>query len=312
MTNDLDIHLASHEEMVAAHRNVFDIWSKGMPLDEHVHHRLNSPSHVRARWFVGTLGGRVVTSLGCYPVSFWILGEELPGIAIGSVYTLTEFRGCGFAPRLLDWVERYERERQAALSVLYSDIDPDYYARLGYVKCPAYEGWREPKSVPTDTNSKSRLVVFSPMKHLPAMMRLYESYHSAAPLAFARGADYWTMLLQKFADDRFYALENQSGNWDGYARIGVKGSAWRITDFALADQSDELADELYAALFHLAAHGGAERFGGWLPDGAVTRKYWELAPRKTEITMVKPLAWSRELGDELIASTSRFCELDHV
>ena len=95
--------------------------------------------HTAEGWYVGTLDGRVVTSLGCYPIRFQIDGEDLPGIAIGSVHTLSEVRGRGFAPQLIDWVER--DNPGAALSVLFSDIQPEYYARIGYVLCPSLEGW---------------------------------------------------------------------------------------------------------------------------------------------------------------------------
>ena len=43
MTTNLKIHAASDDELAAAHRNVFDIWSKGLPLEDHVRSRLNSP-----------------------------------------------------------------------------------------------------------------------------------------------------------------------------------------------------------------------------------------------------------------------------
>ena len=62
MGSNLTIHPASSEEVIAAHRNVFDIWSKGLSLDDHIRYRLESPSHERATWFVGCIDGRVVTS----------------------------------------------------------------------------------------------------------------------------------------------------------------------------------------------------------------------------------------------------------
>src|SRR5262245_3080510 len=122
MTSALDIHPASPDELTAAHANVFDIWNKGLPLEEHLRYRLNSPKHTRAAWFVGSLDGRVVVSLGCYPLVFRLLGQDVPGIAIGSLYTVKEFRGRGFAPQLLAWVE--DHHKHAALSILYSDIEP--------------------------------------------------------------------------------------------------------------------------------------------------------------------------------------------
>ncbi len=312
MTTSLDIHPASREELLAAHRNVFDIWNKGLSLEDHLRYRLNSPSHRRADWFVGCLDGRVVTSLGCYPLRFRITGRELPGIALGSVYTLGEFRGRGFAPRLLGWVEDDQRQRQAALSVLYSDIDPDYYARLGYLLCPAWEGWRPPPDSPAVPSNRCRLVAVSPQDHLPALMKLYADYHGRLPLSIARDAEYWTAMLNKFADDTFHALLAGDERWLGYVRLGRKSDVLRITDFALADPSEELAESLYAAILELGRTSGARRVGGWLPDSAAARRFFELTPRRTEVTMIKPLAWQGPLDEELISRTSRFCEIDHV
>ena len=255
MSDRLDIHPASHDERVAAHRNVFDIWSKGLPLADHIAGRLDSPTHRRAEWFVGTLDGQVVVSLGGYRVRFRLDGQELPGIAIGSVYTVREARGRGFAPQLIEWVENRKRAEQTALSVLYSDIDPDYYARLGYVLCPSLEGWCDPRAqAPAATH---RLVEISPGDHLPAVKKLYAEYHGAAPLSIARDDDYWAMVLEKFAVDRSYALLASGGDWAGYVRIARKDDGWRITDYALANQSDELAEAMYAAVFALRAQRGS-------------------------------------------------------
>jgi hypothetical protein len=143
-------------------------------------------------------------------------------------------------------------------------------------------------------------------------MKLYADYHGAVPLSVARGAEYWAAILKKNADDAFHALEDPSGKWLGYARIGRKGEVWRLTDFALADQSDGLAEQLYAALVELAHSSGASRIGGWLSDSAAARKFFTITPRRTEITMIKPLAYAGPLGDEMIDPTGRFCEIDHV
>jgi predicted N-acetyltransferase YhbS len=312
MGSNLKIHPASSEEAVAAHRNVFDIWSKGFGLEEHIRYRLESSKHRRAVWFVGCIDGQVVTSLGCYPVRFRLLDRELPGIAIGSVYTLGEFRGRGFAPRLLSWVEDYQRRREATLSVLYSDIGSDYYSRLGYLLCPSLEGWRDPREIPVGPSATHRLVEVSPQAHLSAIMKLYGLYHTAMPLSIARDADYWATILTKLPGDEFHALEKPDGDWAGYLRIRHDVGKWRITDFALADQSEESAEQLYAAFLALARAGGAHRAGGWLPDIPAAKKFFELTPREVEITMIKSLASEWTLDTDAIAGASRFCEIDHV
>ena len=328
MSDRLDIHPASPDEITAAHGNVYDVWSQGRSPEAHLRYRLESPTHSRARWYVGTLDGRVVTSLGCYPIRFRIEGEDLPGIAIGSVHTLSEVRGRGFAPQLINWVER--DNRAAALSVLFSDIQPEYYARIGYTLCPSLEGWVDPQTCPLPSWERAahgvsrvrgssgdptayRLVPFDPRARLADMQRLYADYHGAAPLSVSRNTDYWTMMLEKFATDTFHALTAaDSEAWLGYVRIGRKDNTWRITDYALADQTEELAEALYAAFLAAARTGGAKRAGGWLPDSAAAIKFFPLTPRRTEITMFKPLAWSGPLSPAAIAAASRVAELDHV
>jgi predicted N-acetyltransferase YhbS len=313
MASDLDIHPASPDEVVAAHRNVFDIWSKGLAMDEHLRYRLNSPTHRRAEWFVGTLDGRVVASLGCYRMRFHLQARQLGGFAIGSVYTLALVRGRGFAPRLIGWLEDRKRAQGAALSILYSDVKPDYYARLGYLLCPSLEGWRElSDGLSSPPAVKHRLVEFSPREHLAFVKKLYNGYHGSAALSIARDDDYWEMVLEKFADDRFYALEDALGERLGYVRVGRKNDCWRITDYALAERSQPLAEHLYAALVAEAQAAGAKRVGGWLPDSAAAKQFFALSSRRTEITMIKPLVPDVALSADAIAAASYFGELDHV
>lgn len=312
MTDALAIHAASPDEVAAAHRNVFDIWGKGLPLAEHVRFRLDSPKHRLATWYVGCIDGRVVVSLGAYPLRFRIRFAEVPGIAIGSVYTLADYRRRGFAGQLLAWVEDQTRQNGAAISLLYSDIDPSYYAQRGYVTCPSFEGWRDPNANWPGDASAHRLIEFDAASHLSALMKLYRGYHGAMPLAIARDEPYWHALLKRSADERFFALLDRNGEWSGYVRLGGQIAAWRITDFALAEQSDELAGRLYAAILVLARKQGAERVGGWLPHSHAAEQFFSLTPRRTEITMVKSLCVEHSLGDELIAASDRFCEIDHV
>jgi len=308
----LDIHEASPSELTAAHENVFDIWSKGLPLDEHVASRLASPKHRLATWYVGTLDTRVVVSLGCYPLQFKYCNQLIPGFSIGSVYTVKECRGQGYAPQLLSWVEKQERQRGAKIGLLYSDIDPKYYERLGYQLCPSLEGWLDPRNIAPPEPTAYHLQELNSGQRWPELAALYANYHGAMPISIARDNAYWQALLERFPEERFYALCDRAGGWQGYVRTGVRGLQWRITDYALEDQSLELAEALYAAAIELARQGGAEQFGGWLPDHPSSLQFFELHDRKTEITMLKSLDASLPLDAEMLELASRFCEIDHV
>jgi predicted N-acetyltransferase YhbS len=312
MTQDLDIHPASPEEIASAHRNVFDVWSKGRSLEDHVRHRLNSPTHRRAEWFVGCVDGRVVTSLAAHPIQFRIDGNTVSGIAIGSVYTTKDVRGRGLAPLLIAWVEDFKQRQGTGLSVLYSDIKPEYYVRLGYALCPSWEGFREAVHEAASSSLSYRLRAIDLAEYLPRIKQTYAEYHGALPLSIARNDNYWSMMLEKWSADTFYALEAGDGSWAGYVLVGPREDTWRVIDYAVVDHSDALAEQLYLAIGAAAQAADARRIGGWLPDTKGARRLFEFLPRNAEITMIKPLAWGGTLSPEMIAGAGHFCEFDHV
>lgn len=313
MRDTLNIHAASPDEIAAAHRNVHAIWSRGLGVEEHVRLRLQSPKHRWATWYVGCIEEHVVVSLGAYPVRFQLRGTLVPGIAIGSVYTVPEFRRRGYAARLIDFVDQEAASAGIGLSMLYSDIDPNYYARLGYQPCPSWSGWRDVQDAPPSIEPANQLVEIKPAAHLQSLMQLYNGYHGAAPLSIARDRQYWQALQQRFPTEQLFAfVPDGQRAWSGYVRLHTTGSDWRITDYALANERAQTPEELYRAASTLAASHGAARLGGWLPDLPAARTWFELAPRRTEITMFKPLADNLTLDHEAIASTDRFCEVDHV
>ena len=198
MTNPLGIHPASPEERLAAYRNVYDVWSGGFSLKEHMERRVSSVQHDRAEWFVGTLQGKVVTSLACFGMQFKVNGRTQQGISIGSVHTLAKYRGRGFAPQLIEWVETFKREAGATVSLLYSDIDPGYYQRLGYQLCPVWDGRRDLQEIAGDlTQPQESLVPMSLPEERQELEELYDSYHSQFAISIARSSEYWDYLFQK-------------------------------------------------------------------------------------------------------------------
>ncbi len=313
----LDIHPASPDEVLAAHRNVHPHWSRGRSIEEHLRFRLNSPSHRRAKWFVGCVNGEVVVSLGRYPMQFQVRGQVMPGCAIGSVYTVEAYRQRGLAAQLVSWVDARGTGEGLGISILYSDIDPGYYAKLGYRLCPSHEGWCNPhesRGSGRSSQSPLRLVAFSAADALERseMATLYEAYHGAALFSIVRDEAYWQSIIARFPDDRYFWLQEPEGGRAGYARVQQQGATCRVTDFALANQSDELACEFYEAVNAAAREWGAEKLGGWLAHEPVAAHYFSIAPRMKEITMAKPLAFAGEFDARIFAAADRFCEVDHV
>ena len=309
----LDIHPANDDERVGAFRNVHDVWGGGLSLEEHVRRRVASRQHNRAKWFVGCVDGRVATSLGAYPLQFRYRGELLSGIAIAAVHTHADFRGRGFAPRLIRWVEDFLRtEDRAAISVLYSDINPDYYARLGYVQCPAWELDFEPDSeIPEQIRVNRLNLTPVPISAAVSLMsNLYDTFHRDLLISIHRPTDHWEFLSHKTTGDEVFVLGSVQEP-AGYLRVGWKESTMILRDFSCGEMDEQTPSLLMSAVLQVVEQTGAKHVTGWVPQ--FHNEFSQLAVRRTEeITMLKGLNADVTINDPVTAAANWFHEIDHV
>ena len=318
MTSELDIHPASNSERIDTYRNVHELWGGGISLDEYLQRRLKSVQHNRAAWYVGCIDGRVVTSLGCYPNLMRMHGEVLPAIAIGAVYTLSEYRGRHYAPQLIEHVERVQNSRGTLISLLYSDIKPSYYERLGYSVCAGWEAKFETaktiKSLETTeaAANPAELVRRSRQECSNTFKEMYESYHAQFPVSIARDASYWEYLMAKDTGDEYFQLRDKSEKPIGYVRLRAAEQTVLIRDFALADRTGGDLGALLQGVVRLASTRGIANVGGWLPDQPAVRELGAVEQRPIEITMLKSLDSSIVIGDDVCEAAQHFVEIDHV
>jgi predicted N-acetyltransferase YhbS len=313
MTDQMDIHPASSDERLAAYRNVHDVWSGGSNLEEHLKRRVSSVQHNRAEWFVGTLQGEVVTSLGCFGMQFNVNGRSRKGISIGSVHTLARFRGLGFAPQLIEWTEAFQRESGAIISLLYSDIDPDYYQKLGYQLCPAWEGSVAQQNIFRGvTRPGGKLVPISLPEERQELEAMYDGYHSRFAISIARSSEYWAYLFKKSAGDELFWLQGSTGERLGFVRLSATDDKLKIRDWAFTERSGALLETLIKVVIAEAADRRVAGLFGWLPNIEQLQPLVTLKKRETEITMLKSLCADTILTDEMVSSAEYFQEMDHV
>jgi predicted N-acetyltransferase YhbS len=308
---DLALHVASAAERTQAFRNVHDVWGGGLDPEEHLRRRSSNLKFDNATWYVGTLDGRVVTACGCFHVSVRIDGTVERACAVGSVHTLAECRGRGFAPRLLAFAESQERSLGKTFSLLYSDIPPAYYERLGYRLCPAAKGWINPAESHTLAAGPCTLIRFDAASEVPALLDLYDRGHVRYSLSIARSADYWRYLVAQNPQDEFYFGEI-AGRRIGYARLGIRPQGFIIRDLSLVDDGDAAERDLHSAVIALAKERGAEGVGGWMPADTVCRKLFHVSDRVQELTMIKPLVERIKVDQRHCEAAVHFHEIDHV
>ena len=313
MAETLDIHPASPEERLQCYENVYEFWPMASSLEEHLRLRLASPKHQRAHWYAGCLGGRVVASLGCFPLKFHIDGREVAGFSIGSVHTRPEYRRRGFGAAVMDWAERDRMKQGDRLSSLYSDIDPDYYAKQGYLRCPSWNARARTDAVSLGTGERHwDLQQFSASQALSELQEIYRAHHGAYPLAVARSLDYWKYTLLKQPGDEFYRLKDPESQTQGYVRVTEVGGAWQISDFAVRRERSDSLRLLFSLVIDLAERKGKTGVGGWLPNEPAIRSLFDLQARTESVTMVKSLDTGLRIEERHLKTADRFCRIDHV
>jgi len=310
MADDLEIRVASDAERTQALANLHDVWSGGMSPEEHLRYRLSYAKHANATWYVGCLGDRVAAGLGCYRFEFRIRGQVEPGFALGEVHTLAEHRGKGFAPRLIAWVEAHQAAQGRKVGMLYSDIDPNYYARLGYVLCPSHEGWAESAAV--EEPAGCTLAPFTGRDELASIAALYAEHHAPRAVSVARSPAYWDYFLSRNPQDEFFWGLSPAGERIGYARISYAGNEIKIRDLAVVEPELPARRALLSALLQLGRERGAARVGGWMAATPLHRELFTVTPRTREITMLKSLEGGPPLGPDAVAAVDYFQEMDHV
>lgn len=122
----------------------YAIWSDGLTREAYAKYnaaQLRTPwgaRHLRRVALVDD-GGDVLSSAKRYDVTVRIDGESLRTVGIGAVYTPERHRGRGYARETIERLTRDAAKDGAALALLFSEIDPDYYTRLGFLAIPRRE-----------------------------------------------------------------------------------------------------------------------------------------------------------------------------
>lgn len=313
MSDKLVIRPADEQDRLATLENTWRHWGDGLTRDEFFENRLNSPQFQRSQRYVGVIGDRVVVSLAAYSCEFQLDGKLLEGTAIGSVYTHDDFRGHGYASQLLEHVDELHTKAGIHLSILYSEIPPAFYERLGYVKCPS---WRGKATIAPSTPPPSagwHLEELDPRQSLAELELLYAEDFTSQPMWIIRSHAYWEFTLDYRKDDRFFWLLSGDKQRAGYVRVAVnKKNELQIVDHALAARRDAVELALYMSLKHLASGESIETIQTWIPNSPPANACFDVQPRHDEITMIKPLDGKIELSPQAIAATELFHEADHV
>nr|WP_169727697.1 GNAT family N-acetyltransferase [Acetobacterium dehalogenans] len=136
----MTIREATQPERELLFKKAHQVWHKNRTLAEYI--RDNSKEDAFGTRYIIDRGGEIVSSLIILRLGA-IIGKKVYGI--GSVLTPKPHTGKGYATILLkNCLKEIEKDGDA-LIFLYSDINPDFYKRLGFRLLPK-ELQKTPKS----------------------------------------------------------------------------------------------------------------------------------------------------------------------
>jgi GNAT superfamily N-acetyltransferase len=281
----------------------YDVWNDG--LSRHAYGRFYTAqiatawgrTHLRRLALVN--GDEILASAKLYQLDAILDGSPLKVAGIGAVFTTPVARGRGAARELIDRLLERAAADGAELALLFSEIGPGYYARLG----------------------------FEPIATFDRQLRVIESTRYGAPMTMVRGGDDRDFKdivsldtaraepfrfhlsrdrdLVQFAIARkrllaglgspgvravhFFVAE-EGASAAAYVVIGVQGSEWTIEELGDRDPGGARAGAMLQALI---AREPAERrpsIRAWLPDGFLPPQITILGEKPSaETMMIRPL-----------------------
>ena len=127
---------ARPDELGRVHLHGRDAWGDGLTEADWLEECRRSAKYAAGTWYALDIGGEPVASLIVYEGRF-----SLPAGAhgIGSVATSSEARGRGHASALVAGVATRLEAAGSRGIWLFSDIDPGFYARLGFGAVRAFD-----------------------------------------------------------------------------------------------------------------------------------------------------------------------------
>ncbi|MGY8733587.1 MAG: hypothetical protein ACKVK0_15715, partial [Pirellulales bacterium] len=252
-------------------------------------------------------------------------GSVQRAVFIGCVHTRPENRGQGYTPQLFEFAENAEQQSGTKWSLLFSDIAPGYYERLGYQSSAAPNICIKSNMSVTEGGC-FKLRPFDPTQHLQTLSHTYQRHFHGKPFFVHRNDDHWNYLVQQHKNDLWFWLCNDNSEAVGYVLLQSSGTHTILKDFALQDPTTEQLQRCLTTLSHYCHEQQINEIVGWFPkltDSAEqtvqhspgdANGYYYFA-RETEITMIKTLALSDDnntSGDMVINHLDTIRHVDHV
>lgn len=323
LTRSIELELADTTDILTVLKQHHGTWSAGLSKSgyfEFMQFQLQQPwSRKNYRYFVARSKQQIVSSCKLYTFDFQSRGRFYKVGGIGAVFTPEFARGNGHANEMMEAMTRLAKKESFDALLLFSDIDPLFYERLGYellpdndfhIWCntPEFERWvMSGPGFVEDLQTHSPELSLVTVENASEMLRHYRRWLASQPYGLVRTEDYWKFKLNR----SLYQCEHVEdwpllellmmdgdGPQGGYAIFEQGGKILRVLEVVGGDQCREI---LWRHLLRTALLRRIHLVRGWeasAPDFPRHVRYTE----RTE--------WARPMLLPINPETEAWLELD--
>lgn len=204
---------ATEKDLTAAVKLSEDVFKSSFLKDLTLRESGFKPSNIRLLYDDGVLASCVCV----LPRNMLLDGKVIPLAGIGGVATHPDYRGKGYANKLMTDAVEYMKKEGYGLSVLYP-FKEEYYRQFGYstVRLP-YRIIKADRSMKTGRRYQVREIGG---KEIVEMENIYNEFNAGGSGMIQRDKRYWTLYLEyRKADTRIFGAF-KSGSLKGFAMTG--------------------------------------------------------------------------------------------
>lgn len=269
---------ADRRAVLRVSRAAFDVRTAFEP---YAARRLASTLRQRATWWLLEADGAAVASLLCYPLQFaWPDGEERGGYGLGSVGTLPEHQGRGYATELCAAVHEREAARGCDAALLFSAIGTRVYGRMGFTETPAHQRRCSDPAALAASGPHADLRAVEPRRHIEELLLLYRAAHRGPYLQ--RDVVRWLALLEECPDD---SILGWGAPLRGYIRICAEGGELELVELIAPRPSDAVS--VVRAVAAWAEDLSCTSVCGWLTPDEAPEPWFVEEGRERTLPMVR-------------------------
>ena len=260
--------------------------------------RLGSRREHRATpWVLDRGDGVLVSTLVCHPLTLALDGRVIPAYGLGSVGTPVAERRKGYAAELCRAACEANEAAGRPVGLLFSDVAPAYYERLGFRSAPFTQFRCERLLELADSGEAASLAPLDPRLEVERLAAAWAAHHRGV-LHPHRDAARFLESVEDAADDWFLTTGDPART---YVRLCREPDGWvDIVEWILDDPAREPA--VFRAVARLALDAGGANLSGWMKPPESVGAWCTQSESKAHVPMLRGAPPH---------ATARFCRSDH-